>query len=174
MWLIYSATACMSRKWQILVLVLWFTLPCLCVEVWLISLMVLGWYPIILWDLCLDWCACCLLCYALVRIKLISSRCLWELWYACNVYFVYCTSMHSHICIVTPHIGMLAETCEGCGIGAKPEDGRTGKCYEERCSPSGCHLTNTDLSQIPGMPRSIISLLLLKQLIIYVIYVLLH
>jgi hypothetical protein len=38
-------------------------------------------------------------------------------------YFVYCTSMLSHICILTPHIDTLAETCEGCGIGAKPEDG---------------------------------------------------
>jgi hypothetical protein len=37
--------------------------------------------------------------------------------------FIYCTSMHSHICIFTPHIGTLAETCEGCGVGAKPEDG---------------------------------------------------
>jgi hypothetical protein len=48
----------------------------------------------------------------------------------------YCTSMHSYICIVAPYIGTLAETCEGCGVGAKledgvwwihPEDGRTGQ-----------------------------------------------
>jgi hypothetical protein len=38
-------------------------------------------------------------------------------------YFVYCISMYSYICIVAPHLGMLDETCEGCGIGAKPEDG---------------------------------------------------
>jgi hypothetical protein len=38
-------------------------------------------------------------------------------------YFVYRTSMHSHICIVAPHIGTLAKTCEGCGVGAKPKDG---------------------------------------------------
>jgi hypothetical protein len=31
--------------------------------------------------------------------------------------------MYSYICIVAPHIGMLAKTCEGCGVGAKPEDG---------------------------------------------------
>jgi hypothetical protein len=28
-------------------------------------------------------------------------------------YFVYCTSMHSYICIVAPHLGTLAKTCEG-------------------------------------------------------------
>jgi hypothetical protein len=28
-------------------------------------------------------------------------------------YFVYCTSMHSYICIVAPHLGTLAETREG-------------------------------------------------------------
>jgi hypothetical protein len=28
-------------------------------------------------------------------------------------YFVYCTSMHSHICIVASHLGTLAETREG-------------------------------------------------------------
>jgi hypothetical protein len=38
-------------------------------------------------------------------------------------FFVYCTSMHSHICIVAPHIGTLVETCEGSSVGAKPEDG---------------------------------------------------
>jgi hypothetical protein len=36
-------------------------------------------------------------------------------------YFVYCTSMHSYICIVASHIGTLAETCEGCGVGANPK-----------------------------------------------------
>jgi hypothetical protein len=58
-------------------------------------------------------------------------------------------------------IGTLAKMCEGCGVGAKPEDdvwwihpedGRTGKCLEERCSPSEFHLTNTNLSQILGKP----------------------
>jgi hypothetical protein len=38
-------------------------------------------------------------------------------------YSVYCTSMHSHMCMVASYIGTLAETCEGCGVGAKPEDG---------------------------------------------------
>jgi hypothetical protein len=32
-------------------------------------------------------------------------------------------SMYSCICIVAPHLGTLAETREGCGVGAKPEDG---------------------------------------------------
>jgi hypothetical protein len=31
--------------------------------------------------------------------------------------------MHSHRCMVASHIGTLAETCEGYGVGAKPEDG---------------------------------------------------
>jgi hypothetical protein len=30
--------------------------------------------------------------------------------------------MYSYICIVAPYLGTLAETCEGCGVGAKPED----------------------------------------------------
>jgi hypothetical protein len=86
--------------------------------------------------------------------------------------------MHSHIYIVAPHIGTLAETCEESGVGAKledgvwwihPEDGRTGKCLEERCSLSGIHLTNSNLSQIPGKPRSIISLIPSKQLILYML-----
>jgi hypothetical protein len=48
-----------------------------------------------------------------MRIKLISSRCLRELWYALFDYSVYCTSMHSYICMVTPDVGTLAETREG-------------------------------------------------------------
>jgi hypothetical protein len=32
-------------------------------------------------------------------------------------------SMYSYICIVAPHLGMLAETSEGFGVEAKPEDG---------------------------------------------------
>jgi hypothetical protein len=36
---------------------------------------------------------------------------------ACGIY------MYSYICIVAPHLGTLAETREGCGVGAKPEDG---------------------------------------------------
>jgi hypothetical protein len=31
--------------------------------------------------------------------------------------------MHSHMRMVASHIGTLAETCEGCGVGDKPEDG---------------------------------------------------
>jgi hypothetical protein len=32
-------------------------------------------------------------------------------------------SMYSYICIVAPHLGMLAKMREGCGVGAKPKDG---------------------------------------------------
>jgi hypothetical protein len=32
-------------------------------------------------------------------------------------------SMYSYICIVAPHLGTLAETREGFGVAAKPEDG---------------------------------------------------
>jgi hypothetical protein len=31
--------------------------------------------------------------------------------------------MYSYICIVAPHLGTIAKTREGCGVGAKPEDG---------------------------------------------------
>jgi hypothetical protein len=31
--------------------------------------------------------------------------------------------MYSYISTVVPHLGTLAETCEGCDIGAKPKDG---------------------------------------------------
>jgi hypothetical protein len=31
-------------------------------------------------------------------------------------------SMYLYICIVVPHLGTLAETCERCSVGAKPED----------------------------------------------------
>jgi hypothetical protein len=37
--------------------------------------------------------------------------------------FSYCTSMHSYICIVAPHLGMLDTPQEGDGVGAEPEDG---------------------------------------------------
>jgi hypothetical protein len=56
-----------------------------------------------------------------------------------------------------------------------PEDGRRLECMpdvEMFCKTVKANLTN--LSQILGKPRSIISLILLKQLIKYVIYVLLH
>jgi hypothetical protein len=35
---------------------------------------------------------------------------------ACDIF------MYSYICIVAPHLGMLAEMHEGCGVGAKPKD----------------------------------------------------
>jgi hypothetical protein len=43
-------------------------------------------------------------------------------WVCLHDCYIYCTSMLSHICIVAPHIGTLAETCEGSGVGAKLED----------------------------------------------------
>jgi hypothetical protein len=143
----------------------------------------LDWYPMILWDLCLDCHACHLLYYGLVSIKLISSRCLCELWCACWL-FCYCTSMLSYICIVAPHIGTLAEMCKGCGIGAKPEDGvwwihpkdrRIGQVLDWReCSPSEFLLTNSDLSRIPDKPQSIISLLISEMQLSIMLYILLH
>jgi hypothetical protein len=36
-------------------------------------------------------------------------------------YFVYCTSMYSYICIVAPHLGMLAETREGPDVEPNPK-----------------------------------------------------
>jgi hypothetical protein len=74
-------------------------------------------------------------------------------------YFVYCTSMHSYICIVAPHLGTLAERCEGCGVGAKPEDGVWWNYPEDGSTQRVGHLTTTDLCRILGKPRSIISLL---------------
>jgi hypothetical protein len=44
---------------------------------------------------------------------------------SCLLYVMHCplyfhVFMHLHLAF---HIGMLAETCEGNGVGAKPEDG---------------------------------------------------
>jgi hypothetical protein len=78
----------------------WLTLSCLGIEVWLISLMILGWYPVILWDLFLDWCASPLLYYVLMRIKLISSRVYVNFgmlaWLLCLLHFY--AFIHMHCC----------------------------------------------------------------------------
>jgi hypothetical protein len=37
--------------------------------------------------------------------------------------FAYCTSMHSHLCIVAPHLGTLDAPREVRDVRAKPEDG---------------------------------------------------
>jgi hypothetical protein len=182
-WLIYSATACMSRKWQILVSVLWFTLPCLCVEVWLISLMVLGWYPVILWDLCLDWCAFYLLCYALVRIKLLALGAYVNfgvlVWLLCLLHFYAFIHMH---CCSSFRYARCTMWRTWCGANQKMVlvdlsrrwKDQTGARMME-CSPSEFHLKNSDLSRISGKPRSIISLLISKNAIeYYMLYVLLH
>jgi hypothetical protein len=84
-----------------------------------------------------------------------------------------------YICIVAPHLGTLAETCEGCGVGAKPEDGvlwihpEDGRIlkfiHEVEMFRKTVQANLTDLSRIPGKPRSIISLLPSKQLILYML-----
>ena len=76
------------------------------------------------------------------------------------------TSMHSYICIVASHLGMIDEPYEGRATRAEPEDdvgghipktdGWNPMCMTKgRCSPSEYHLTNIDLVLIPGKPRSI-------------------
>jgi hypothetical protein len=92
--------------------------------------------------------------------------------------------MHSHICIVAPHLGTLAKTHEGCGVGAKPEDGVWWIHPEDGRILKFLHGVEmfrktvqanlTDLSRILGKPQSIISLLPSKQLILYMLSVLLH
>jgi hypothetical protein len=37
--------------------------------------------------------------------------------------FAYCTSMHSYIYIVAPHLGTLDAPREGCDVRAEPKDG---------------------------------------------------
>ena len=61
--------------------------------------------------------------------------------------------MHLHL---ASHLGTLDEPREGCEVGTEPEDGvwwtypKDGMtpwstCLNRRCSPSECHLTNTNL-----------------------------
>jgi hypothetical protein len=92
---------------------------------------------------------------------------------------VYCTSIHSYICIIAPHLGTLAVAREGLDVEPNPKmelvdssrrwKDRTSARMRE-CSPSEFLLTYSNLSRIPGKPRSIISLLSSKQLIIYTCY----
>jgi len=85
---------------------------------------------------------------------------------ACSFWcIVYCTFVHSYICIIAPHLGTIDEPREGRDIGTKHEDDVWWTYPEEaknpeymlgpEYSPSECHLTNTDLVLIPGKPRSI-------------------
>jgi hypothetical protein len=53
-------------------------------------------------------------------------------------------SMYSYICIVAPHLGTLAEICEGCGVGAKPKTVFGGTIPKMEVLGEWC-LTNTDL-----------------------------
>ena len=112
LWLIYGATACMSRKWQILVLVLCFTLSCLCVKVRLISLMVLRLMPcnllrLVSWLMCLQSSL-----YALIRIKLINSRVYVNFgmlaWLLYLLHFY--AFMHMHCCTLFRYVSW--STCE--------------------------------------------------------------
>jgi hypothetical protein len=90
--------------------------------------------------------------------------------------------MHSYICIVAPHLGTLAETREGPDVELTKRwcwwaylgDGRIGQVLDWRMLAKRIHLTKSNLSRIAGKPRSIISLLPSKQLILYMLQVLLH
>ena len=74
--------------------------------------------------------------------------------------------MHSYICMVAFHLGMIDEPREGCDVGASPkdderwtrlEDGRTDPDVHDRRKmlTEQYFLTNTDLVLIPGKPWSI-------------------
>jgi hypothetical protein len=87
-----------------------------------------------------------------------------------------------HCCI---SLGTLDVTREGCGVRVKsedgvwwihPEDGRILKfIHEVEIFRKTVQANLTDLSQIPGKPRSIISLLISENAIeYYMLYVLLH
>jgi hypothetical protein len=42
--------------------------------------------------------------------------------------------MYLYICIVALHLGTLAETREGCGVGAEPKDGIWWNYLEDGCT----------------------------------------
>jgi hypothetical protein len=75
-------------------------------------------------------------------------------------------SMYSCICIVAPYLGTLAETHEGCGVGAKPEDGVWWNFLKMKVLGEWC-LTNTDLVLDPRQAPDIISLLISENAIEY-------
>jgi hypothetical protein len=56
--------------------------------------------------------------------------------------------MYSHICIVAPYLGTLAETHKGCGVGAKPTEGAWWNYPEDGRLGKWC-LTNTDVALDP-------------------------
>jgi len=83
---------------------------------------------------------------------------------ACSFWcIVYCTSVHSYICIIAPHLGTIDEPREGRDIVTEHEDDVWWTYSEEaknqeymlgpECSPSEYHLTNTDSVLIPGKLR---------------------
>jgi hypothetical protein len=73
--------------------------------------------------------------------------------------------MHLHL---APHIGSLAETRDEPDVEPNPKMELVDPSRREMLAKRVL-LTNSDLSQIPGKPRSIISLLPSKQLILYML-----
>jgi hypothetical protein len=84
--------------------------------------------------------------------------------------------------MVAPHLGMLAEAREGPDVEPNPKmewwihpkDRRIGQVIDWRMLVKRIHLTNSNLSQIPGKPQSIISLLISKIQLSIMLYILLH
>jgi hypothetical protein len=126
----------------------------------------LGWYPVILWNLCLDWCECRLLCYALVRIKLTTLGAYVNFgmlaWLLCVLHL--CAFIHMHCCTSFRYASWNTWRT-WCGANQKMVLVDLSRRWKDRtsarmreCSPCEFHLTNSDLSQILGKPRSIIRL----------------
>jgi hypothetical protein len=103
----------------------------------------------------------------------------WLVYDASSIAFLY-IFIHMHCCTSFRYASWNAwRTWGGANLkmvfgGSIPKMEGSDKCQIRRCSPSGFHLTNSNLSRIPGKPWSIISLLHSKQLILYMLYVLLH
>jgi hypothetical protein len=70
--------------------------------------------------------------------------------------------------MVTPHIGLLAEMREGPDVEPNPKMELVDPSQREMLAKR-IHLTYSNLSRILGKPRSIISLLPSKQLILYML-----
>jgi hypothetical protein len=137
----------------------------------IISLMVLGLVPCNLMRL-ISWLMCLLssmLCLGVV--KLINSRCLCELWYACMItLFIALLCIHTYALLHilryarcnTWRIWHWSQTQIWCLVDPS-------RRWKDR-SPSGFHLTNSNLSWILGKPRSIIRLSTFQLQILYMCY----
>ena len=76
--------------------------------------------------------------------------CCLECYYVMHLILPFFIFMHLHL---ASHLGTLDEPREGRDVGAETEDGvwwiqkmeGLSKCWDGRCSPSECHLTNTNL-----------------------------